>query len=79
MEYLFEYERVLREYKKQEVEYWNIKIYESRVKWLKICIVQLDGEVIFGDFMIDDMTVEEIKSKFKEKGIIIRVRFLKKL
>lgn len=79
VEHLSEYERVSREYKKQEAEYWNTKIHESRAKWPKICTVQPDGEATSGDLMIDDMRAEEIKSKFKEKGITTRARSLKKL
>lgn len=57
----------------------NTKIHESRAKWPKICTVQPDSEATSGDLMIDDMTAEEIKSKFKEKGITTRARSLKKL
>ena len=79
MEHLSEYERASREYKKQEAEYWNTKINESRAKRPKICTEQPDGDAISGDLMIHDMTAEEIKSKLKEKGITTRLRSLKRL
>ena len=79
MEHLSEYERASREYKKQEAEYWNTKIHESRAKQPKICTKRQDGDAISGDLMIDDMTAEEIKSILKEKGITTRLRSLKKL
>lgn len=73
------YERASREYKKQEAEYWNKNIHESRAKRQKIGTKQPDGDAISGDLMIDDMTAEEIKSKLKEKGITTRLRSLEKL
>ena len=79
MEHLSEYEKASRAYKKQEAGYWNTKIHESRTKWAKIWTEQPDGGAIWGDLIIDDMTVEEIKSKLKEKGITTRLRSLKKL
>ena len=76
MEHLSEYERASREYKKQDAEYWNTKIHESRAKRPKICTEKPDGDAIL---MTDDMTAEEIKSKLKERGITTRLRSLKKL
>lgn len=77
MEHLSEYERASRAYNKQEAEYWNKNIHESRAKRQKIGTKQPDGDAISGDLMIDDMTAEEIKSKLKEKGITTRLRCLK--
>lgn len=79
MEHLSEYERASRKYRKQELEYWNMKIHESRAKRPKIYTKLPDDDVVSGDLMIDEMTAEEIKDKLKEGGFKTRLRSIKKL
>ena len=79
MEHLSEYERASRKYRKQEPEYWNMKIHESRAKRPKICTEPPDDDVISGDLVIDEMTAEDVKAHLKNKGITTRLRSLKKL
>ncbi|KAK2550530.1 hypothetical protein P5673_028729 [Acropora cervicornis] len=79
MEHLSEYERASRKYRKQEPEYWNMKIHESRAKRPKICTEPPDDDVISGDLVIDEMTAEDVKARLKNKGITTRLRSLKKL
>ena len=79
MEDLYEYERASRKYRKQEPEYWNMKIHVSRAKRPKIFTELPDDDVVSGDIMIDEMTAEEIKEKPKERGFTTCLRSIKKL
>ena len=79
VEDLYEYERASRKYRKQEPEYWNMEIHESRAKRPKIFTELPDDDVVSGDIMIYEMTAEEIKDKLKERGFTTRLRSIKKL
>ena len=79
MEHLFENKRASRKYRKQEPEYWNMKIHESRAKLLKVGTEPPDNDVMSGDFVIYKMTAEEIKDKVKERGFTTPLRSIKEL
>ena len=63
----------------QEPEYWNMKIHEGRARRLKICTEPPDDDVMSEDLGIYEMTAEEIKDKFKERGFTTPLRSMKKL
>lgn len=76
IENLGDYERAPRKYRKQDANYWEKDIKESRSKRPRVCTkLPVPQESI----AIEVMSVEEIKAKLNAKGIKTRLRSLKKL
>ena len=61
LEHLTEYERTPRAYQKQETDYWNVTISETKAKRIKICMELPEDDKVAGDLNIEEMTAEEIK------------------
>lgn len=78
MEHLADYERSARQYKKQNHDYWNEGIKESRAKRHRVCMQP--PEVQHLDFnLVNNLTAEEIKLRLESMGIKTRYRCKKKL
>lgn len=78
MEHLADCERGVRQYKKQNLVYWEEGIKESRAKRHRVCMQP--AEVGHLDFeMLNNLTVDEIKLRLKNLGVKTRYRCKKKL
>ena len=69
-------ERNRRQYVKQDGNYWGTGIVESRNKRQRICM-EIPEEPLGIDF--DSLTLQEIKEKLKDLGVLTNLRSRKKL
>lgn len=78
VEHLSQCEREKRNYQKQDTNYWDNGIKESRAKRHRIS-AEVVEEINDCTINTDELTAAEIKQKLKELGVNTRCRSLKKL
>ena len=70
--------RTPRRYRKQNSNYWETGIKDTRSKRVRISCEGVDNQEPL-DFDVDTLSAQEIKEMLKERGVKTRFRCLKKL
>ena len=74
-----EFERTHRRYEKQNDNYWQSGIKDSRSKRVRISAEVIEDIEDTSNFDMETLTASEIKDELKKMGVKTRLRCLKKL